>query len=238
MKRNNFDKSSTGIDIEALVMYDTDIAQHDFESNFEVLQHEGYRNNTVAYYMDYGNVKGADSITFTIKGDKACLIKYAHENLRGYDEVQEPSEKDVEDIKHDIAYELKPTVLNYEALNEYDLKDTGLAFEPDRPLVRVSICGYSQGDYAEVIYCPTDLEKAWGNAPIESDLCDMFTHYFYDAPVYAVYTINGKEYSYHDMPTYDRYEWKRDEFLDYVAKESGMDRETLEPYCPQYLNYP
>lgn len=55
--RNNFDTSSTGVNIECSVFYDLDRARMDFDENFKILQHSSYRTSSVLYYIDNGNVR-------------------------------------------------------------------------------------------------------------------------------------------------------------------------------------
>jgi hypothetical protein len=229
---NNYDTSKSGLSLECTAFYDTDKSQMDFDENFEVIQHSGYRTPTIAYYVDNGNVKGHDSIEFTVKGDNAAMLKYLQ--AQGY---QAEDFATVDSYSDEIINSLTPSLLTYEAINASELDNTGLAFEPSRALNRIHITGYSQGDYAEVLYCPDDLEACWGNAPDEKQLKEIFTHYFYDAPIYASFNVNGEEYTYMDMPEYDEYEWNRDAFIKYVAEQSKQPENIIGQYVPMSPSY-
>ena len=223
--RNNFDTSSTGTNIESTCYYDTDKSRYDFKENFKIMQHSDYRNNTIAYYIDHGNVEDNDAITFTLEGTpeqiKAALKQDGYED-------DDDTVKDALEILEN-GYGEKITLLNYEDFNRvYD----PLSVKPSKVLEKIITRGYSQGDYAEVFYCPDDLEKAWGNVPQKNDLKKTFDHLFWDAPIYASITINGDEYFYWDQPEYDEYEWEREKFLKFVAEKSGVKFETLAAIMP------
>ena len=233
VKRNNHTRPAEGEpDIECVCKYDTDISWSNFEENFEVLQHSGYRTASVCYYIDSGNVPDSSEIKFTVKGDKAAKVKYLAEQTNF--EAEEIETWDDDTLNSEIlGYESDVNLINY-ALDKMPDAPDGLEFVPNKNLIAISTTGYSQGDYSTVLYCPEDLEKAWGNYPKQENIQKMTNHYFWDAPIYCNFEIDGKEYSYWDMPEYDEYEWERDKFLEYVAKESGVDKEKLESFVPEY----
>jgi hypothetical protein len=228
MKTNNYDRSSTGTDIEFFGEYDSCLARHLWEENFQDLKDGKY------YYINNGNLPGADSISLTITGTVKNLKKWLKENCGRYYEYSEINDMKkadlIESVLDTLRFSDSITVLTYQDINDYQLKDSGLELVPNKSLNWIAIHGYSQGDYAEICYCPDDLGKV-----NESSLRKEFTHYFFDAPVYARFEINGKEYNYHEMPIYDEYDWQPEKFAEYVSKESGVDKETLMTMLPQYL---
>ena len=231
--RNNFDKSSTGVDIECICQYDSGRSRWEFEENIQIVQHDGYRTTSIGYYIDNGNVKGHVDIKFTVKGTRERKIEYL-------DEIFSVTKEDIQTwddatLDSEIMSYVEVTLIDY-VMDRMDSID-GLEFTPNKNLIVLTTRGYSQGDYAKVIYCPDDIEKAWGRYPKQEDIQKMVNHYFWDAPIFAVMTIDGKEYDYQEMPEYDDYEWKRDKFLEYVAKESGIEREKLEKFVPEYPEY-
>lgn len=230
--RNNYDQSSSGVNIRAECYYDYDKSRYEFEENFMILQHSSYSKSIVAYYIDNGNVKGADSLFWRVTGTPHAIVKYARENYTYYADTVAADGQDLEDIKDEILNSLCPSILNIDDINDYQLKNSGLSIEPIKTLESVEIRGYCQGDYARVYYCVDDLREAWGNEPDAAQLKEIFTHYFYDAPIYAQVTINGEEYFYHDCPDYDEYEFKRDEFIQYVVKESGINADSFADLIP------
>ncbi len=227
--RNNFDKSSTGTDIECRCYRDTHQSQLDFSDNIEIIQHSGRSTTSIGYYTDNGNVKGVDDVKFTVKGDKAVKIKWYVDNVRPYEDMTE------NDIDAEILETLGVNIIDY-ALDRLPTVD-GLEFVPNKNLIVLTTRGYCQGDYARVIYCPEDLETAWGVYPKQENVQESINHYYWDAPIYCCFEINGEEYNYHDMPEYDEYEWERKKFIAYVAKESGVPAEKLESFVPEYPEY-
>lgn len=222
--KNNFDMSSTGTNIECLVFYNLDITRYFFKENFQSIK----RAEKLYYYIENGNVPGPDEIEFLVKGTIEAKINALRDNYS--DEILNTwSEYDLDSmIKEDFEINLK----NFADENFPDI--SGLEFVPSKKLITVSVSGYSQGDYAKVIYCPDDLEKAWGNAPDEKKLTKIFNNLFWDAPIYGQFIINGTEHNIQDMPDFEEYEFNREEFCAWVAKESGVDIEKLLPLCPQY----
>lgn len=238
--KNNFDISSTGTDIEVSVFRDTDRSQRDFDDNIKMLRHSGYSTTSIGYYVDNGNVPDHDEIKFIVKGNKKDLLKFvlAEGNYYAKNEITKMKKAELQEAAIDsLGYHEKISLLTLEDINKYNLKDSNLELIADKALECVNITGYSQGDYAKVWYCPEDLQKAWGNAPDKEKLKEEFTHYFYDAPVYGEVIINGKEYHYSDMPEYQDYEWEGDKFAAYVAKESGVDVETIKKLLPKHPDY-
>ena len=235
--RNNYDQSSTGINIEASCFYDTDSASMNFRENFEILQYGNYRKSTVAYYTDYGNVKSADDISFSIKGDKSEKVRFLLDYVTF--EKEEIETWDDDTIYDEIVgqHGEKISLLNMDDFNKYMLKDFNLELVPNKNIQKLVTRGYSQGDYAEVYYCPDELAQAWGNDPKENELQKTFGHLFWDAPIYARIEINEEEYIYYDCPAYDEYDFKRDDFLKYVSEKSGVSIEALDAIMPNDPSY-
>jgi hypothetical protein len=229
-RKNNFDKSSTGTDIEVTCFYDTDSSRRDFEENFKVLQHSGYRTSSVLAFTGNGELPDISDIGFTVKGTREAKEKYL-ENWYGED-VKEWVESEMDS---EIVARAEVNLIDY-ALDKLE-SIAGIEIVPVKPLICVSSTGYSQGDYSTIIYCPEDIEKLWGRLPEQKEMQTLFDHYLWDSPVYCVVTINGEEFNYWDMPEYDSYDFQRDKFIEYVAKESGIDTEQLESLVPEYPSY-
>lgn len=225
--RNNFDQSSTGTNIECTCFYDTMRSQDDFNENIEILQHAGNRTTCKAYYIDNGNVPDSSEITFRLEATQAQKEAFLKEE--GYTDETMPALEDMAEYILDTYHE-KINLLNYQDANEVFAPMT---VEPSKNVVWIQVRGYSQGDYAEVAYCPDDLEKAWGNKPDNEQIKDYIHHLFYDTPIYACFTINGDEYDYYDHPKAEYYVWDRDKFLSYVAEKSGVEKSLLEPLLPE-----
>ncbi len=233
MYKNNFDQSSTGTNIELSCSYDCHLSRLYFEENFKIIQSEGYRTFTKAYYIENGNVPDHDAITFTLGGTETEIE--AALTAEGYsrDEIKAMIPGEPFDILETL-YGDKITLLNYE---DFDHVYAPLKAVPSKTIIKINIRGYSQGDYAEVFYCPEDLEKAWGKPPVESELDDLFTRLFYDAPIFCRFTVNDEtDYDYSEyMP--DSYKWDKEAFAKIVSEKSGIAYETLLNMLPEYPDY-
>lgn len=229
--QNNFDNSSSGVNIECAAFYDTDRSRYDFEENFKVIQFSGYRTTSVLYYVGNGNVPDNDDISFSVKGKKSAKVDYLATELN-YTK-KEIRSWDIDTIDTEILGQYEDVNLINYARDRMPDAPNGLEFVPNKNLITVASCGHSQGDYAVIIYCPDDLKKTWGNEPKQNELQRLFNHYLWDAPIFALFTINDVEYRYDDMPDYDEYKWERDKFLKYVSEQSGVPIDTLEPLCPE-----
>lgn len=230
---NNFDLSSTGTNIEAVAYWDTDISQYEFKENFEILQHSGYRTSTVAYYIDNGNVKGADDIEFTIEGDRSEKERFYLYFISGDSEGLKYWTDD--ELNESIldAYGERVSVLNMEDFENVMLKDFKLTLKASKNIEKLVTRGHSQGDYATVYFCRDDLAQAGGNEAKDDDLQDIFDHLFWDAPIYARINVNGEDYHYEG----DRYEFEREAFLKQVAEQSGASYEALDAVLPNEPSY-
>lgn len=232
MIKNNFDQSSTGTNIELICLRDSGLSQHMFDENFKILQHSSYRRTCKAYYIDNGNVPDDDGITFTLQGTKEQIE--ARLTAEGYslEEIKAMIPCEPLDILETL-YGESLDILNYE---DFNTVYSPLKAVPSKTLTCVSVSGYSQGDYAEVFYSPDDLEKCWGNAPVEKDVQKMFERLFYDAPIYCRFEIDGEEYDYSELMP-DNYEWDREAFARIVSEKSGIDQENLLSFLPEYPDY-
>ena len=217
--KNNFDTSTTGINIEFMGCYDSHIAMHEWQENFKSI------NDNVYFYTDYGQLNFND-ITFRIKGtihEKRKYIRDNHQSIK----------LKANEVEYDLLF-----CIGHDLLDLYCDKDNifngyKLEIVPSTPLTAVTVRGYSQGDTATVYYSPAMFKKLWGKAPIESELRKDFTHYFRDSPILATLTINGSEYYYNLNP----YDWQRAEWLASVSQAAAIPLETLENIVPKELDH-
>lgn len=229
---NNFDKSSSGTDIEVRAFLDGDTSRRNFEECIKIVQHSGYRTTSIGYYTG-GCSQDHTDIKFTVKGEKAVKIAKLVE-LSSFDK-EEIETWDDDTINTELIGYYEVTLIDY-VLDKLDLIE-GLEFVPNKNLIILTTRGYCQGDYAKVIYCPEDLEKEWGRMPDQNDIQKTVDHLYWDCPVYANATINGEEYSYWDQPEYDDYKWDREKFAAYVAEKSGVNVEAIKALLPEHLDY-
>lgn len=232
---SNFDKSSTGTDIEFTGGYDGDIAGWEFEENFEILRRSGYREFSVLYYINSGNVEGADDVEFELKGTKPQLAEYlvdhfGNETKSGY--MKWPKEDLLNEVSDHIWDYMN--ILSYREGNE-EIKEYGMEIVPNKTLEWTSSRGYSQGDYSEIVYCPEDLKEVWSREPNEAELRKDFGNLIWDYPISATLTVNDEVFHYDEV--FDWYDWQREEFIEYVSQRTGVDKEVLEAIVPENLDY-
>ena len=241
---NNFDQSSNGVNLELNISFDADRANHDFEESFYVLQQNGYRQNSVLVFTQFGNF---DVTNFTLTD----LDNYKIEELttkqifKAFYNYQYPT-----DIDHDIKCSdftgIKELLQNLqiENLNTLDQSEILEAIETDlycdesfqEFLKDTFVCnylimesrGYSQGDYSEIVIPAQVLEsyKDQTLEQIENLLQDVIDHFLWDQPLYARLTIDNEEF-YIDEYLKDEYQYDQDEIkqvltdhLEHEQKES------------------
>ena len=161
MIANNFDQSSSGVNIELSVFFDTCRSQDDFSENFKHI------NDQTWLYIDNGNI-------------------------------------DPDNYKQSKI---------------------------------VIICGYCQGDYAKIIV-PTNL-----GYKRNFDFKSMFINLFYDAPIYATFSVNGNnEICYFDEYLADQYNYDKAEFIAIAEKQidhfdKNIIMQFLSDNLPSTLDY-
>ena len=103
----------------------------------------------------------------------------------------------------------------------------------------VSIRGYSQGDYANVVYFTDEEqgEECYLHPSQESSIKDMFTNLFYDQRVEFRLTIDGEEH--HFETAKDCYRWDTDEAKKWVKtlKISDKAKEWIIEELPENPTY-
>lgn len=225
---NNFTRPAENTpSIELSCGYDGDLSHWEFKENFKILQHQGYRTLTKAFYIDYGSLPDDDSITFKIKATPEQKAEFFKKE--GYSEEDVPPVEDMDEAILD-TYGERITLLNYQDFNQCYAP---IQVEPSKRVEWVAIRGYSQGDYAEIAYCPDDYAVAFGCKPDESELQKLFERLFYGAPIYCVFRINGAEYNYSELMP-DCYEWEPEAFAQIVSEKSGVEKQTLLDMLPKY----
>lgn len=225
---NNFDQSSSGVNLELNVSFDADRANHDFEVNFHVLQYNSYRQNSVLVFSQFGNF---DVTEFALTG----LNNYKIEALttkqifKAFYNYQYPTniDHDLKCLDFTCIKELMQN-LQIENLNTLDQSEILEAIETDlycddsfqEFLKATFTCnylvmesrGYSQGDYAQIIIPAQVLEsyKDQTLEQIENTLQGVIDHLLWDQPLYARLTIDEEEF-YIDEHLKDEYQYDQDE---------------------------
>ena len=197
MTITNFDQSSNGLNLELSCEWDTDLSRFWFDETFKVLQHSGYRQNSVLVYgknmIDVNSFDLSDHENYNIKDSKALILAcLKEENLTGYEEIRDclnyigTSSDTLSDLMLGIT-----EYLGYESIQDF------LQEHFDPLFVTVKSRGYSQGDYSEIII-PQAVVNEFTDQTLETIgefLQDEIDHLLWDAPLYCRITVGGEEYN-------------------------------------------
>lgn len=216
MYKNNYDQSSTGINIEASTCLDTNLSRIYFNKTIVNFNHSlyGYETNPESI---------RDFIEIDSKASHEELADLANE-LNEWCYYDDYSDEDLRELILDAEPEM--------IMNRYWYEQLGstLKLKPEFTLYRTR--GYCQGDIETVLYKGDSMSAL---------IHDSIDHLFWDAPVRAEVTINGNSYEYwdYDLP---EYEWKKSEFIskimnDYKGENPEYVRQQLEKMLPEELNY-
>lgn len=214
MTQNNYDQSSTGINIESRCHYDNWLSQEYFNENFEKI-----KGDSAWFYTDCRQLNDDSLSEFKTSGkikdyERLCEYNFISIERADYDNAS--------DYKIDVVQELVALEGFRNAVKEASGFNIKLDFKNDIRMIEIR--GYSQGDYAEVYADFTQIESLWGKIPSESELKELFTNYFYDAPIACRVTINNEEYNIYGMPCFkSEYEFQREEFIGYIVESYKKD---------------
>lgn len=223
--RNNFDQSSTGLNIELSFFKDIDQSASDFEECFNIIQDAGYRSHTIVEYIDFGNIRAEFSFNdlseydFTVKGCKEALLK--HNPLSELNDT-------AKNIAGKTFKALNKTEIE-EFLNEYFYYSSDLGdwlqnnFTP--LFTKLITRGNCQGDYAEVIFSRKFKEywKKETNKDFSIDnFSDLVDNLFWNSPIYGRLSVNDNEYYLDELLT-DRYDYDKDQLIAAFVKTYGSD---------------
>ena len=235
-RMNNFDKSSSGTDIEFSVGRDTFLSGEDWKENFNTLIESSYYKNALHQYIDCGNeekisigdLRAIDEKN-TLKRD---LLAYALTVDWNY-----YSKTEIRAMNKDRLIELieSDEEISYMDLGEVEswASDNNFGLELDNYTI-IETKGYSQGDFAEVAVHDKFIEEDWLRKHID--------HLFWDAPVYYLLRVNGEDY-YIDEYIKDNYEYTAKEvyeiceklFVDHKDKKYIL--EFIADNSPEYAEY-
>lgn len=236
---NNFNTSTTGIDIGLAVEFDAGMARIDWEINFKRIG-----NSDKFAYIDYGYLSGDMPEIQPLPRQKGKIIQaMIKKSLSGFDsvfldyytkqELKGMSQDMLVSVLDEILYDEKKV---QEFYNEHGIKTNA------NDIVEVSITGYSQGNYATILVNAKEFEEIHGAKFKEEDYKDYFTNLFYNQPLCVRATVNDKEY--HSERFDGQYvEFDKDEYIaELVASvledQPEIDKdvliEELEEIVPDY----
>jgi len=231
---NNFNQSSTGINIDCNAGYDQDMSQFNFDEN--IARSEKFKDYFV--YINCGNM-GSKNIDLDdlYKFDETRLnqvkfYKFLMNELGNF--YSDLKELDIKDILVDMMYSY--------TLEELDRLISCSGIEYEKLYEIVSVTGYSQGDQADIIILTEVLKEVWGCEEINlDDLKTEISHYFYDSPMIVRCDINNEEFISEKFDgSYQEYD--KNEFIEEILnnfKELNQDllRSELEGVLPKSLEY-
>ena len=234
---NNFDESSSGINIEAFVYYDNEQSQRNFNDNFTNIVGDTY------WYKTYDGIPKPECFEdlFTIEPPElqASLDILNEQFYYNNDLTEDDFDKDRawEEVMGNFSF---PNDLSdfVEMLESYDIKHTK-SFE------RTTSRGPCQGDYVE-IFIPLQIRENYGladNVDLVDNVQEDINHFLWDSPLVVRVTVNDEEY-YSELfdGGYDEYDM--DEFIEeilnyFVNDELDMEllQSELEGLLPTEPNY-
>ena len=212
---NNFNTSSTGLNIELTAFCDTYASRLYFEEMFFTIK-EGSKDQLVYSEGNYSTFE--KEYIFTKAELVAAYIDYMgqgynkqsfNNDLRTYWDfpTSKATKQDLIDfIKNDLYEE-------YEWHNF--CKKAGFKANFDIVVSR----GYSQGDYKEVIVPHKFWECIGVEKPdcVQSNLGNTIDNLLWDCPICCRFTVNDEEF-YIDQELKDCYSWDKSEALEIVKK--------------------
>lgn len=213
---NNFDLSSNGVSIELDVCFDCVFARFWFDETFRVLQHSGYRQNSILVYgahiVDVSDFAISDKENYNLKKTTVKkLRKYLRDEL-GYEyrDLMDMRKDDLLDELHSYCSEEFANTL----VDELDATPN---------FATVESRGYSQGDYSEVII-PASVLSEFPDQTLETIgdfLSDEIDHLLWDAPIYCNVSVDGVDFTLSHL-LHDLYNWNKQTAIDVF--KLGIDK--------------
>lgn len=217
---NNFDQSSTGVNIELLCHWDADLSHIWADECFHTewyeeasLLNDRYSRVTLYQYVDHGNIKPLNLICESsydcTKNDikEALIGEWGIEELR--DQAQFRFDKNFSQLTKTELFDLV-CELAYDA-------EEAIKFYYDNLTARytvISCRGYCQGDYIEVVI-PHTLADVWGTELTEQridDLAEQIGKLAYDSPLFCRVEVDGEEYDLTEQVK-DLYNYDKEELI-------------------------
>lgn len=230
---NNFDQSSTGVNLELSCFFDAGMAQSDFDENFERVERDTPKGfyGDVYFYTNFGNdvFLENDARNYKIDCDSKTMIK------RMFDFVGGDLREFMRDCEINSKDDVNVLLGQFESYVGYEseyLDFLDQYFELDFVIYQTR--GYSQGDAATILID----RKAW-----DENLSKVIDRLFWDAPIYARLTItdkDGEEDIYLDELLEDVREYDRDLILEQFKpcnaahEHFGLMLEFLESELPDH----
>lgn len=228
---NNLNATTEPVKLSLTVNYDFDLSRHWFNENFKSLSYEGfsllndrYFKVNIFQFIDYGNdaeldLYDAENYKFT----KADIDSYLH-SIENHDGLLESSQyyfdKTYSKLNKEELLELIDNI-SHEGRSDFLLNLP----ENQRLYEVVSVRGYCQGDYAEIVIS-NKLIESFNFDDLEAWLDSMgeyFTNLFYSSPVYASLEYDDQELFFHEFMG-DQYNYDEGELLSIADQQIEHDQ--------------
>lgn len=231
MYKNNFDCSSTGINIECSVCYSTTGSQTIFEDTYKVVRNK-HRVRDLCIRMidfDYKPPETLGDVGVFKTGKQGPIPKQiACDILNEYSEYSYDTEsfthKELLDELKNIDIKYLPQIMEGDYCSYYHL---------DKKYALYGSSGYCQGDFTYVL-CGAETCKNYHHL-IDREL--------WDCPVEACVVIANVRYDYNELMP-DPYDWDKEKFITKVVDAYTQDTEVkqfvsrqLNNMLPEELNY-
>jgi len=213
---NNFDQSSTGLNITVNAFRDTGLSRFYFEEAFFIIK-EGRKEQLVYCEGNFSDFE--KGYYFTLQEFKGALIDYMCGNYCSLvnlkNEVTRYTGSTWSKVKKEDLIDYAKNSL-YNEKNWIDFcEKAGFKANFDIVVSR----GYCQGDYREVIV----PHKFWDIVGIpkppdvQSNLSGYIDNLLWDCPIYCRFTVNEDEF-FIDESLKNSYDWDKAEVLEIAAK--------------------
>lgn len=220
---NNFDQSSSGLNIELNTMYCIESARINFDENFK---RDEYLEDHF-HFVDYGNHNVIDLLDienykFTKKdiidglcSDSQCSLDYLKQVF-----LEDQGFSFSRATKSDLIEYVESTVYNTNNLVEFYIEHLNPRFEV------LTVNGYSQGDVLNVIFSHEAIEEYTfdDKETFINKMCDYSQNLAFSCPVYACLEIDGNEV-YLDHYLKDIFYWDKEQVLAGLSTDENFTSE-------------
>lgn len=236
---NNFDQSSTGLNITVSAFYDTDLSRIYFDEAFFTIK-EGRKDllvyckgNFSDFEKEYIFTKAELLSAWSKIETKEDFLNNFRFNMGfGYSKA----------TKQDLIDYCKQSCYYLENWHKF-CEDSGFKSNFEIVVSR----GYCQGDYQEVIVPNEFWDKIGTKKPesVQSELGTYINHLLWDCPVTCYFTVNDEDF-YIDQELKDSYNWDKNEALeiaknliknDFTTEEQTIIMDFLSKSLKDSLNY-
>lgn len=247
---NNYDTSSTGVNLDLVCFYDTGLSYHYFQENFKRIEKCYTYLTTATYiYTAYGNLpsnwcpewKLVESVEHTFYEMALHRAGFYTDSVLN-DTQKETVDAIVADLKHEIGKDNEQGLLDLVTTEIFHGFDDLAYLIESLNFTTQEARGYSQGDYIEVIV-PDCLREIFGMCDDAEILTSEYlANLTFDSPIHCRLEVDDAEYYadyfLEDMYEYDKYKIVKG-FMKDIADHPKAEyiRTWLEDNLPEHPDY-